>query len=268
MIRPEPAAIERVLIDSAWHEPDTEVVERSDWYQLVTPSHPAMNRNAVYRARMAESDVPRRVAETIELYRRHGAAFRWIVGPSSAPDDLSERLVELGLPRQAWGLGMVREVEPLVVRSPPDLEITALRVEEAEVFGDATGRGWQRDAAFARQATADARAALLGGRTDYRFHLARLDGHVVGTSLLRVLPSPGGGVPYGYLQGGAVVPEARGRGIYRAMVARRLADLAQEGVTRAVVWASEATSAPILAKLGFSSVCRAAFHQGPASAGP
>jgi GNAT superfamily N-acetyltransferase len=55
------------------------------------------------------------------------------------------------------------------------------------------------------------------------------------------------------ITGGAVRPEFRGRGIYRAMVAARLEIARRAGVAGLAVWGAE-MSAPILDRLGFEKV--------------
>jgi GNAT superfamily N-acetyltransferase len=66
---------------------------------------------------------------------------------------------------------------------------------------------------------------------------------------------------YGYLVGGAVTEQARGRGVYRALVAARVAFLRDRGIEYAVIHASEATSAPMLEHLGFETLFRGACYQ-------
>lgn len=53
--------------------------------------------------------------------------------------------------------------------------------------------------------------------------------------------------------GAAVLPDFRGRGVYRCLIAARLRDAAERGATLALVHA-EQTSSPILQGLGFSKV--------------
>lgn len=60
------------------------------------------------------------------------------------------------------------------------------------------------------------------------------------------------------LWGGAVVPSARGRGIYRAMLGKRLSFAAAHGATMALVKGRTDTSGPILRRAGFE-----AFGQEP-----
>lgn len=65
---------------------------------------------------------------------------------------------------------------------------------------------------------------------------------------------------YGYLVGTAVTESARGRGVYRALVAARLAFLRERGIEYAVTQARESTSAPILEHLGFETLFEGRCH--------
>ena len=65
--------------------------------------------------------------------------------------------------------------------------------------------------------------------------------------------------------GGVVLPAFRKRGVYRALVAARLADAAARGATLATCQARTETSASLLAKLGFEVVCRYPIFRSPAS---
>jgi GNAT superfamily N-acetyltransferase len=56
------------------------------------------------------------------------------------------------------------------------------------------------------------------------------------------------------LCGAATIPEQRGKGLYQALVARRLADAAQDGLQYAIIQAVRTTSAPILQKRGFEEL--------------
>ena len=60
------------------------------------------------------------------------------------------------------------------------------------------------------------------------------------------------------LWGGAVVPAARGRGIYRAVLAERLSYAVTHGASMALVKGKIDTSGPILRRAGFT-----AFGQEP-----
>ena len=58
-----------------------------------------------------------------------------------------------------------------------------------------------------------------------------------------------------FLMGGVVLEKFRGRGLYRALVHARLAHARVRGISLATTHARESTSAPILEKLGFETVC-------------
>jgi hypothetical protein len=62
---------------------------------------------------------------------------------------------------------------------------------------------------------------------------------------------------FGYFIGGQVNERARGRGLYRGLVAARLAFLHARGMGYAVTNAYAATSAPILEHLGFETLFEA-----------
>jgi predicted GNAT family acetyltransferase len=66
--------------------------------------------------------------------------------------------------------------------------------------------------------------------------------------------------PIVLLGGAATLPEHRGRGIYSALVAKRLADARADGRTAAVIQAARSTSAPIAAKIGFREICGLEFY--------
>lgn len=77
--------------------------------------------------------------------------------------------------------------------------------------------------------------------------VAYLDGRAVGTAGMTVAG------PDARLWGGGVLPEARGRGVYRALLAARLAYAAAQGCELAIVKGRVETSAPILRRAGFAA---------------
>jgi len=65
---------------------------------------------------------------------------------------------------------------------------------------------------------------------------------------------------YGYLVGAVVLEKFRGAGAYRALIQARLDALLALGLPFGVTQAREATSAPILEKLGFETVFQARMY--------
>jgi GNAT superfamily N-acetyltransferase len=93
---------------------------------------------------------------------------------------------------------------------------------------------------------------LASGNVKSRGYFAYLSGDApVAWSYLVYLP----GSPVVLLGGAATLPESRGKGIYSALVKRRLDDARADGREAAVIQADRDTSAPICARLGFRELC-------------
>src|SRR2546426_793986 len=108
-------------------------------------------------------------------------------------------------------------------------------------------------------ATVDRLRAPNGPRC--RGYFAYVDARPVAWSFLVYLDAP-----FVLLGGAGTLPEHRGRGLYTALVARRLADACADGRTAAVIQADRETSAPICAKLGFRELCGLELFVGPKQA--
>ena len=65
------------------------------------------------------------------------------------------------------------------------------------------------------------------------------------------------------LWGGAVVESARGQGVYRAVLAARLAYAAAHGATMALVKGRIETSGPILRRAGFTAYGQEVIYRVP-----
>ncbi len=114
--------------------------------------------------------------------------------------------------------------------------------EELEDYIDTSARAWNAP----REAVA---AHSQPDPKQVRF-LAWADGVAAGAAALGDLGD------HAYLTGAAVIDAHRGRGLYRALVAARLAHCRARDIPLAVTQAREGTSAPILERLGFETVYR------------
>ena len=221
--------------------PDLRVVERPGWLQIVTPSIKTGGLNEVIYSLLDDDDIAdAAIDEAVACYRDLGLKFRWNVGPGSGPADLGERLERRGLGASP-GRGMARSTET----DGEVADVVEVDGRTLEQFVDVMAAGWGADPAAL---LALHRHVLAEGRQ--RLFLAYADGKPAATASY---------VPFArsaYLMGGVVLPELRGRGLYRALVHARLADARARGITLATSHARESTSAPILEKLGFETVCR------------
>lgn len=248
--------LERVLVDAAAIAPDTEVIERDGWLQLTTPSRPEVSRNGVFVARLEPAQVDATIDQISTYYRERGAGFRWIVGPSSAPAELSERLVRAGIPILGPALGMHMRVPSQIPDLPATLEVQPVDLDNLDTYLDVSMRGWERTPEFRVELETLSRL-MLARSGPQRAWVIYEDGVAVASSVLCVLPG------VGYFQGAAVVPDRRRHGIYVALIHHRLALLRGLGIEHAVIWASETTSAGVCRRSGFVPLCRAVFHELP-----
>jgi hypothetical protein len=172
--------------------------------------------------------------------RARGVRLSWEVGTHASPAGLVERLLALGLEDDGVQVGMALR-RPPAEPPPPDVEVR--RVETPEENFESS-----RIAAIAFGGPAPTEAGPFTPTRDNVVYLAYVDGIPVARA------SAAFGVHGVTLFGGATLPEARGRGAYRALVAARWVDAVDRGTPLLVTQASP-MSHPILARLGFEKVC-------------
>ncbi len=199
--------------------------------------------NVAQRFRLAADEVESVRAEIHEALRARGrTSCTWEVGSSATPPDLVDRLLALGLvPDEPdyLAIGMVLDRPP--AHAPTDVEVR--RAETPEDHLEAA-----RIAAVAFGMPEP--AGREEGEPDPQnvVYLAYVDGKPVARAT-------GSFSEHGAtLFGGATLPEARGRGAYRALVAARWDDAVERGTPVLVTQAGK-MSRPILERLGFRSVC-------------
>jgi GNAT superfamily N-acetyltransferase len=170
----------------------------------------------------------------------------WWVGERSTPPGLAARLEALGLEPDDPPMMTTLTIEHEPAGAPV---VDVRRVESLEDYLTALEIDWEAfDVATAerRERRPAARAAwpliVADGRSSV--YLAYVDGRPVGFG--RAVFAPWAAL----LLGGATLPEARGRGVYTALVHARWRETVARGVPRIVVSAGP-MSAPILQRLGF-----------------
>ncbi len=250
--------MEGVLVESVAREPDTELIDRADWIQIRTPSSPRFNHNVVLRAQIPADEVEDRVRAVAAEHTRRGAAYRWVVGPSSDPRDaIIDALERSGASHSGHSLGMAMHIPSTALPTMEGLEVEAMRPETVDAYAELCARGFERtEPSFAEAVRYIGRRSFEGPPQTASF-IATLHGEPVATSHLRLLPTLG----LGYLQGCSVLPAYRGRGIYRALVHHRMEYLRERGVERAVIWANASSAGIACGTLGFHTVCTAEFYQ-------
>jgi GNAT superfamily N-acetyltransferase len=173
----------------------------------------------------------------------------WWIGWSASPGDLAERLVGLGFvpdDEEETLTGMSIDCEP-----PAAPQVDVRRIETLEQQLAALEVDWDvwklPDEERVRRRVYEQERFDPNG-TVHHF-AAYEDGRPVGFG--RAIDMDAGVA----LMGGAVLPEARGRGVYRAMLAARWAHSQEMGCGGVAIQAG-AMSRPILERCGFQVLCQ------------
>jgi GNAT superfamily N-acetyltransferase len=217
-------------------------------------SHPLAN--LVGMADIAPEDVDATLKMVRNRYSRGRKAYGWVTGPLTRPHDLGERLVASGLTKADELAGMVLTDLAIPIAVDPKIEVREATLHEAQAASEMMARAYGMPEEVTR--FFNVLLAMTDGKVKNRGYFAFVDGGTapVAWSYLVYLPDS----PIVLLGGAATVPEHRGRGLYSALVAKRLADARADGRRAAVIQAVRSTSAPICAKLGFREVCGLEFY--------
>ena len=189
------------------------------------------------------------IARQVAVFAARGEPFEWKLHGHDRPADLADRLRAAGFVPEDTETVVVGRVATIAaepelpqgvtlreVAERPDLDRIAAM--EGEIWGG--GREWVADA-LEGERSADPEALTIV--------LAEGGGRVVSAGWIRFIA----GTAFATLWGGGTLPEWRGRGIYRALVAYRARLAAERGFEYLQVDASD-DSRPILERLGFVAV--------------
>lgn len=252
-----PDAVRALAEDPAAHSP--EPAPASGFERLLSDRYcvllgPVPSFTSVMRVRLQPEEIEETVAEVrrIVAERRHVEPVWWI-GGSATPSDLVERLLALGFrPNEEPGWEPRCTAMALVEAPPAAQGFVARRVESLaelraadEISASAFGTP-EEERAELRAIDKQRFAAEQRGEAPATY-LAWADGKPVASA--RALFADAGVL----LIGGGTLPEARGRGAYRALVRARWEDAVSAG-TPALVVRAGAMSKPILESLGFQPV--------------
>jgi hypothetical protein len=199
--------------------------------------------NVAQRFRLSADEIEGVREEIHGILRAKGrTACTWEVGSHATPEGLVDRLLAVGLVDDhptALAIGMVLTEPP--AQGPVEVEVRRAQTPEEHLAGD-------QIAAIAFGGPVPTEARPREEDPNNVVYLAYADG----TAIARASGSFGEhGVT---LFGGATLPEARGRGAYRALVAARWEDAVARD-TPILVTQAGPMSRPILAQLGFREVC-------------
>jgi GNAT superfamily N-acetyltransferase len=214
-------------------------------------SAPSPLANLVGGATLTEANADSTIRALRDFYGARGLPFGGLVGPSSTPQDLTARLAAAGITKQSEMAGMALRDLSVNVPQEPDVTVREANEGDDDVLCDIFTAGFGLPEEVSRIFLAAMRSGA--GPHRQRLYLASLDGM---TTLVAAAASVYlAGTPILMLGGAATLPEYRGRGLYRALLARRLADARDDGMEAAVIQAVRTTSAPICRRIGMVEMC-------------
>jgi GNAT superfamily N-acetyltransferase len=212
------------------------------WIAEIGPE-PSPDMNIVLRLRLDGKDIAATVGELRRLFESVGrSAATWEVSSGSSPANLEQELRALGMVTNEPGsvLALACTTEP----ASSTEGVTVERVESDEQFQQVRGIFQQADG----WSPGD---EWLHGDGNVTRYLARIEGRAVATADITRLEHE----QAVFLGGALTLPDARGRGAYRALVHARWRDAVAAG-RPLLVTQSEPMSQPILLRLGFEVVGR------------
>ena len=267
-------AVSQGLVDFANHfrqpaAPGIELIDTKRYRITLQPDYPIPGPNSAAWIRCSSGDADELIAELRSIFTPRRLPVMWILDPDTEPPDFADRLAAHGVLPEPHAPDLAVMVLPIdaAMDGPPatgmemhdalaSLELfrSADRVN-AEAFGDGP-----RDITPEQIAAQERRRQNQLAAGNRRIMLATIDGEPVGSAGLTLYP-PAGAI----INGGAVREKFRGRGVYRAMVAARLAMARDAGAPGISVWGGP-MSAPILTKIGFQTVGWRRFYLDPTTA--
>lgn len=241
------------VAENGWGLTVAMVVERreiADDLILVDQKGPATFRMAL-RNRFAVRELDDRVSTVREWFGRAGRGdFTWIVGTRSTPADLIERLLAAGASPTAED----PEMTAMVLKTEPAASVDSIEIRVSETFADSlVGRDLiaEVNKIPADEVPSDEEQRRIweaGRKTDWRTFIAYVDGIPAGRA--SCASTTAGPLE---LLNASVLPDYRGRGIYRALLRARW-DEAVRRKTPILVTQAGTLSRPILERVGFETV--------------
>ncbi len=243
------AIVERALYEGIEEDPAMEVTTSQGWFQAVGPGVSSGLLRRVYRSVLPPHEADARIAEAVAAHRASELPTAWVVGPGARPSDLGARLLAAGFQVSHVATGLIAEVQRLNVQPSPEVSVEPVSEDNLEAWVDVHAAGWSMVPSAVARLRDSARARLAKSGQRWLDLLARLEGKPVGVGSIVF------GQRFACLRNGVVLPEHRRKGVFRSLVAARIAVLKERGVPVVAVHALKETSAPLYRSMRFEPVC-------------
>jgi len=211
--------------------------------------------NLVAMARLDEASADHVIRRVRGRYAASGKGFGWMVGPRTTPRDLPARLEAAGMRVFKEQLALADTDLTRAIPTSADVDVRVATRADIEVIDRIKAKAFDMPLASARWID-----EMLFGAAERSgtlvFHLASIDGAPVAFSQTFLWRESGIAI----LAGAGTLPEARGRGVFRTLLAHRYAYARELGIRAATIQAYEDTSAPICKRLGFRELGRLTLY--------
>lgn len=216
--------------------------------RVVRQSVPGLGWNGVLWSDLDEETADAEIAAQVAFFAGAGAAeFEWKLYDYDRPADLGDRLRAAGFvaePAETLMVGRTGALAELPVRPPEGITLRAVTDEAGvDLMMDVHARAFGTERPRIREQML---SLLLDEPESIAAVVAMAGGTPVSAARMEMRP----GSSFAGLWGGGTVPEWRGRGVYRLLVAHRARIAAARGIPYLQVDASD-DSRPILKRLGF-----------------
>jgi GNAT superfamily N-acetyltransferase len=214
-----------------------------------TGPSPAARDNCVIYSRLDPLTVDAAIEEQIAYFEQIGREFEWKVHSHDLPHDLKSRLVKRGFEAEEEEALVVLDLNEVALTATPPDSVEIHRLTDPAALDDVMAvrdRVWGSDPTGLRNALAEEMRADPAGLSVY----VAYEGKQPICCAWARFPV---GTQFATLWGGATLPEQRGRGVYKAIVAARAEEARRHGARFLTVDAGP-MSRPILERLGFRSL--------------
>jgi GNAT superfamily N-acetyltransferase len=223
----------------------------------ITPPDDVRWGGGVFWSDLSEANADAAIAATLEWFRPRGRSVEWKHYGYDQPPDLPDRLRAAGFRPEEEEALVVGEVSDVGDRlagagSPEGVTVRRLRDDDAgraddwQAINTLHSTVWDEDASDLVHAISSEHAADPSAMSVW---LADVDGVVACAAWVRFHA----GTEFASLWGGSTLAPYRGRGLYKALVARRADEAAERGFRYLQVDASP-DSRPILERLGLRTL--------------
>lgn len=238
----------------------SQIIDRPDWRQIITPGLPVPEANIISRSILHPDHAVTKVMETIKYYSERKLPMWWVVGPSSRPENLSELLLQCGMQvdHEALGLAIATSKKLELPSSVHDVQVRPVDQSNLDDYWTALGKSLT-------PSLADwGRRMLHGEFGNIHCFVGYIDNRPAGGAAFHILDEQLD-EQMAYLMSGFTLPEFRKLGVYQSLLSYRLKQLRESRIPWAVTLAKVNTSAPICLKLGFEEICRFQIFMNPRS---